>query len=229
MPKKKEKSKPLKASRSKNIKLRKRDPITTRNSILIAATQEFSAKGYNGARMEEVVAQADCSVRMAYHYFGRKEALYIAVLENAYHQVRSREADLDLDRLEPVEGMKALIEFTFDHISRHPEFVGLMATENFQKGRFLKGSTLVPVATVPLVKKIRYLLRRGKKEGVFHSNFDPIQLYISILSLSYLHISNRYTLSIMFQKDIHDETWLLQRRKHVVKVVLAYLREEDVN
>ena len=205
-------------------KPRPRDSIATRASILAAATQEFSAKGYNGARIEKIVALANCNVRMAYHYFGRKEALYIAVLEHAYSQVREREAQLDLTKLEPVEGMKVFIESTFDHISEHPEFVGLMTAENLQKGRFLMKSKQVPEATIALVEGIRNLLKRGKKTAVFHSNVDPIQIYVTILSLSYLHISNRYTLSIMFQKDLHDTAWLLQRREHVVQVILGYLR-----
>lgn len=203
---------------------KKRDAAATRARILSAATEEFCARGYDGARMDQIVARANCNIRMAYHYFGRKEDLYLAVLENAYEQVRSREVELDLQHLEPVEGMKALIEFTFDHIAGHPEFVALMTNENLLKGRFLKNSTSVPQATTPLVLAIRSLLSRGKKAGLFRKNVDPVQLYITILSLSYLHISNRYTLSIMFQKDLQDDTWLRMRKQHACDVVLSFLQ-----
>lgn len=209
---------------SNRVLPKKRDASATRARILSAATEEFCARGYDGARMEQIVARADCNIRMAYHYFGRKEELYLAVLENAYQQVRSREVELDLKHLEPVEGMKALIEFTFDHIAGHPEFVALMTNENLLKGRFLKNSTTVPQATTPLVSAIRSLLSRGKKAGVFHKNVDPVQLYITILSLSYLHISNRYTLSIMFQQDLQDENWLRTRKQHACDVVLSFLQ-----
>ncbi len=203
---------------------KRRDAAATRARILDAATQEFSAKGYDGARMDQIVDRAGCNIRMAYHYFGGKEGLYLKVLERAYEQVRSREVELDLKHLAPVEGMQALIEFTFDHIAGHPEFVGLMATENMLKGRLLKKSTLVPQTTAPLVDSIRDLLRRGTDAGVFRSNVDPVQLYITILSVSYVHISNRYTLSIMFQEDLLDPSWLAERRRHAREVVLAYLK-----
>ncbi len=42
-------------------------------------------------------------------------------------------------------------------------------------------------------------------------NVDPIQLYFSILSLSYVHVSNRHTLSITFQQDLSNPKWLAQR------------------
>jgi AcrR family transcriptional regulator len=203
---------------------RKRDSAATRARILEAATTEFCTKGYDGARMEKIVARADCNIRMAYHYFGRKEDLYLAVLERAYEQVRSREAELDLKQLEPVEGMKALIEFTFDHIAIHPEFTALMNTENILKGRFLKKSIQVPETTIPLVEAIRDLLNRGETIGVFRRNVDPVQLYITILSVSYIHISNRYTLSIIFQQDLSEVLWLRKRRKHACDVVLSFLQ-----
>lgn len=203
---------------------RKRDPAATRTRILEAATQEFCTKGYDGAGMEQIVARADCNIRMAYHYFGRKEGLYLAVLERAYEQARSREVELDLKQLGPVEGMKALIEFTFDHIANHPEFIGLMNTENTLKGRILEKSTQVPEATIPLVEAIGNLLNRGWAAGVFRRNVDPVQLYITILSVSYLHISNRYTLSIMFRQDFHAATWLSKCKQHACDVVLGFLK-----
>jgi AcrR family transcriptional regulator len=43
------------------------------------------------------------SKRMIYYYFGSKEGLYIRVLEEAYRLIRSAEADLHLDDLEPEE------------------------------------------------------------------------------------------------------------------------------
>ena len=58
-----------------------RDPERTSASILAAAVKEFTEKGYSGARIDSIAARAGANKRMIYHYFGDKEALYLAVLE----------------------------------------------------------------------------------------------------------------------------------------------------
>ena len=70
---------------------RRRNAAKTRERILKAAMEEFCAKGFDGARMDRIVEYAGCNIRMAYHYFGDKEGLYLTVLEEVYNQLRSRE------------------------------------------------------------------------------------------------------------------------------------------
>ena len=64
-----QRSGPSNGNKQRGITPRKRDPAATRARILDAATQEFCAKGFDGARMEQIVARAECNIRMAYHYF----------------------------------------------------------------------------------------------------------------------------------------------------------------
>lgn len=45
---------------------------------------------------------------MIYHYFGDKDALYLAVLEDAYRHIRHTERRLDLTRKPPSEGLREL-------------------------------------------------------------------------------------------------------------------------
>ena len=203
---------------------RRRNAAETRERILKAAMEEFCAKGFDGARMDRIVEYAGCNIRMAYHYFGDKEGLYLTVLEDVYNQLRSRERKLDLKHMAPEDGIKALIEFTFDHMANHPEFVSLISNENTMKGKFLHQSKNVPKTTTPLVQAIRDLLKRGQKAKVFRRGVDPVQLYVSILSLSYVHISNRHTLSIIFHQDLEDTKWLRTRRKHACDIIIGFLR-----
>ena len=59
--------------------------------------------------------------------------------------------------------------------------------------------------------------------GLFRDDVDPIQLYVSITAMSYFHVSNRYTLSAMFDKDLGDPDWLELRRAHAQDVILTWL------
>ena len=197
----------------------RRNAAITRDRVLKAAIAEFCRHGYDGARMDRVAKRAGSNIRMVYHYFIGKERLYLAVLEHIYAEVRSKEAALNLRDHDPMDGMLTLVDFTFDHLVEHPEFIELIRNENLLRGRYVKKSNFVAKAARPLVDAIRDLLRRGVRAGVFHPGLDPIQLYVSILSLCFIHLSNRHTLSIMFRKDLAERRWLNQRRRHVREFV----------
>jgi TetR/AcrR family transcriptional regulator len=205
---------------------RKRDAVATRAILLKAALTEFCEKGFSGARTSDIAELAGCNIRMLYHYFGSKEGAYLAALEHVYEQVRSHEESLDLLHLDPVEGIVALIEFTHDYMVSHQEFIRMMGIENIHHGKFLRQSKSVPQAAMPLMDSIKALLERGQVQGVFRKNVDPLQLYVSILSLCYLHSSNKYTLSITFGEDLTDANWLTERRKHAREMILCFLMEK---
>ena len=70
---------------------------------------------------------------------------------------------------------------------------------------------------------IANVLARGEAEGVFRKGVDPAQLYISIASLGFFYLSNRHTLSTIFERDLMDEGRLAERGRHIVNVILGYL------
>ena len=203
---------------------RKRDPERTSASILAAAILEFSQKGYEGARVDAIARHAKINKRMLYHYFGGKEGLYLAVLEGRYAAIRSAERLLDLSHRAPVEGMRELVLFTWQYFLDHPEFLSILATENLQKARFLRRSGAVVELNSPLIEEIRQLLLRGTKTEEFRKGVDPVQVYISIASLGAFYLSNRWTLSTIFQRDLFKESELDAWGKHIVTMVLSFLR-----
>ncbi len=70
---------------------RTNDPERTRRDILEVAMAEFASEGYSGARVDAIAARTRTSKRMIYYYFGGKEQLYLAVLEEAYRSIRALE------------------------------------------------------------------------------------------------------------------------------------------
>jgi AcrR family transcriptional regulator len=201
-----------------------RDPERTRATILAAATAEITAKGLGGARVDEIAARAGVNKRMIYHYFGDKDGLYLAVLEDAYVSIRSAELKLDLEHREPVDGMKQLILFTWRYYEDHPEFLSLLATENLHRASYLKRSKRIRDLHSPLVGMITSLLERGVKAKVFRKNVDPVELYVSIAALGFFYMSNRHTLSTIFGRDLSAPESLKARERHIVDVVISYLR-----
>jgi AcrR family transcriptional regulator len=201
-----------------------RDPGRTRAAILAAATQEFTAKGLQGARVDDIARRARINKRMIYHYFKDKAGLYVAVLESTYAGIRVAEIGLNLGHRDPVEGMKELVAFTWNYFIRHPEFLSLLATENLHKARYLRQSRRIRDLHFPLVGMISALLERGREAKLFRGGIDPVQLYITIAALGFFYLSNQHTLSTIFDRDLAAPANLKARGQHVTEVVLAYLR-----
>jgi AcrR family transcriptional regulator len=201
-----------------------RDPERTRQSILASATAEFARYGLGGARVDRIAERAGANKRMLYYYFGDKDGLFLASLEDRYAHIRSAERSLELEHLDPREAVKRLVEFTWNYFLEHPEFMTLLNSENLHKGRHVKKSKRVHDMHSPLVETLRTVLRKGEAQGLFRKGVDPVQLYISIAGEMYFYLSNRYTLSRIFDRDLMAPRALAQRSRHIRQMVLNALR-----
>jgi AcrR family transcriptional regulator len=201
-----------------------RAPEQTSAAILAAAVHEFAQKGYGGARIDEIAKRSGANKRMIYHYFGDKEALYLAALESVYAGIRSAEAKLRLTERDPVDGMGELACFTWHYFLKHPEFLSLLGTENLLKARHLKRSTKILGLHSPLIEMLSEVLNRGAAQGLFRKGVDPVRLYITIAALGFFYLSNRHTLSAIFSRDLGEKEELAAWEQHMTSVVLAFLR-----
>jgi AcrR family transcriptional regulator len=209
--------------RASKVPAASRDPERTKAAILKAATDEITANGLSGARIDRIAERAGVNKRMLYHYFGDKEGLYVAVMEATYADIRSAEIGLNLTDRDPVGGMRELVRFTWRYFIDHPEFLSLLVTENLHRAAHLKKSRSIRALHSPLVGIISELLSRGVAGGVFRKGVDPVQLYITIAALGFFYMSNRFTLSVIFGREFSAADELKSREDHMVEVVLGYL------
>jgi len=203
-----------------------RNPARTSAAILAAATREFTEKGFSGARINDIAARARINKRMIYHYFGGKEALYIAVLESIYVGIRSAQSSLDLGQRDPADAMRELALFTWRYYLDHPEFLSLLNTENLLRGKYVRRSRRIIELHSPFVTLLAGTLARGVEKGEFRPGIDPVELYISIAALGFFYLSNRWTLSTIFRRDLTSPVELDRRGEHIVDVVMSYLRTD---
>ena len=201
-----------------------RDPDGTRSRILGAAVQEFARYGLGGARVDRIAERASANKRMLYYYFGDKDGLFLAALEDRYAHIRNAERSLKLEHLDSREAVRRLVEFTWKYFLEHPEFMTLLNSENLHQGRHVRRSRRVREMHSHLVANLRQVLRRGEEEGVFRKGVDPVQLYISIAGEGYFYLSNRYTLSRIFDRDLMAPRALAGRARHISDMILNALR-----
>ncbi len=206
---------------------RTQDPEGVKRNILDVATREFAAKGFSGARVDEIAAKTATSKRMIYYYFRDKEGLFVAVLEEAYSGIRKIERRLDLGDLPPGEALRSLAEFTFDYQNAHPDFVRLVMVENIHNAVHLERSERIQSLNVSVIDVLDSVYRRGVSEGVFREGIDVIDLHMTISALSFFNVANRATFSKIFKCDMESEESLARRRAQVGETVVRYVLKTE--
>jgi len=181
---------------------RRLDPEQTRQEILAAAREEFAEHGLSGARVDAIAARTRTAKRMIYYYFGSKEGLYLAVLEAAYADIRQFERDLKVDELPPAAAIRRLIDFTFDYDEAHPDFIRLVSTENMYHARHIARSPAIRETNAGVIALLRGILDRGKREGVFRADADPVDVHLMISSFCFFRVANRATFGALFGCDL---------------------------
>jgi len=184
-------------------------------------------KAFGGARIDAIAARADINKRMLYHYYGGKDALYIAVSKRPMSASVRPRRNCTSPTATPAEAMRQLTMFTWHYFLDHPEFLSLLNTENLLRAKHLRKSKRIVALHSPLVSLLATTLDRGAKAGEFREGVDPVELYIDIAALGFF-----YTL-----QPLHAVDYLPPRpcragcayppREHIVEVIAAYLRRRN--
>ncbi len=198
-----------------------RNPDATRKRILAAAKSEYARYGLGGARVDRIAARAKSNKRMLYHYFGNKDALYQHTLEDAYASFREAEAELHIENDDPATAIRRLVAFTWNYYIEHPEFLSIVNTENLHKAVHLKKSRRVDELSRPFIQRMRNLLQRGASQKLFRKNLDPVHILITIAALGYHYLNNRYTGSIVYQRDMMTDAALKSRLEFNTQAILS--------
>ncbi|MDR5812800.1 TetR/AcrR family transcriptional regulator [Caballeronia sp. LZ033] len=206
---------------------RKYDPEETKRNILDIATQEFSAMGLTGARVDAIAERTNTTKRMLYYYFGSKEGLYEAVLEQVYGDIRELEQELQLAEMEPEEALREFVGFTFDYHDKHRDFVRLVTIENIHSAKYIEQSKTFKARNSSVVKTIEDLIARGVAAGKFRGDVDPIDLHLMISSFCFHRVGNRHTWSAAFGRDPSGVRSRARHREMIVDAVLCFMRRDE--
>ncbi|TIU67919.1 MAG: TetR/AcrR family transcriptional regulator, partial [Mesorhizobium sp.] len=196
-------------------------------NILAVAMTEFAANGLSGARIDEIAAKTNTSKRMIYYYFGDKEGLYGKVLEEAYREVRAGEQELELEDLPPLEALTRLAEFTFEHHSRHPDFIRIVMIENIHHAEYMGQSELISLLNAGAIQKLEAICRRGREAALFRDDVTPLELHWHISAMSFFNVSNRATFSRIFGHDLFDARGQDALKRHMVEMVVGLALKRD--
>lgn len=192
----------------------------TRDSILRAAIKVFAKHGYDGGSVEKISKAAKSYDRMIYYYFGSKEGLFIAVLEETYRRFNAAEETLALDPEQPLEAMKEVVRFVLRYYRDNPEFVTLLNSENLHRGKHIAKSLRAREYSSPAIGVIEKILRVGAARGVLRPDKSARDVYLMIAALGYFYQSNRHTLSAFLGENLEAPAAFAHWESFVIDAVL---------
>lgn len=106
---------------------RPRDAEATKALLLRAATEEFAEYGLAGARIDRIAERAGTNKRMIYVYFGDKDRLFDAVVDEQAHAVLKAVPLHDGD-------LAAFAATRFDYVLANPEARRIAIWRGFERG-----------------------------------------------------------------------------------------------
>ena len=208
--------------------IKQRGAERTMLDILTVATEEFANYGLSGARVDAIAERTRTSKRMIYYYFGGKDGLYRAVLEHAFRSIRSHEAQTGVAELPPLEGLRKLVEFTFDYEETHPYFIRLVAVENINYAEHLAKLPSIREINASAIETLDGVLQRGRAAGIFRPGIAAFDLHLLITSFCFFRVSNKYSVNTIFGRDIAEAKVRNKHKRLILETVerLVLVRPE---
>ena len=196
----------------------------TQDNILRAATRVFAKHGFSGGRIDQISKAAKSHDRMIYYYFGSKEGLYIAVLEDLYRRFNDAESALKFNVDKPEEALVAVVGFIWDYYHRNPDFITLLNDENLHRGKHISKSLRAREYSSPAIQILESVLASGVEKNVFRSGLSARDVYLMIAGLNYFYLSNRFTLSAFLGEKLEAPDALAHWQRFVIETVLRTVK-----
>jgi TetR/AcrR family transcriptional regulator, cholesterol catabolism regulator len=158
-----------------------KDGIETRERLLRAAVHLYSAKGFGGASVQDVVRRAGVTKGAFYHHFESKAHLIMAI-HNRFVDLQIGDIVAIVEkRLPPTETLAQAIIVVFRNMISHKESISL----------FLREYPPMPsdVDRTVRARRLEYeqllvgIIDRGRKSGVFHTELPTNVLLYGILGM----------------------------------------------
>ncbi|MDR6970564.1 helix-turn-helix domain-containing protein [Leifsonia shinshuensis] len=167
--------------------VRRRDAAASTARLLAAATEEFAAHGYEGARVDRISASSGLNRALLFHRFGDKEGLYRAVLAQVAQDAAATRSAITADRSAPgdrvefVGMVRELVRATADFLLGHPDAARILAWERAAGWAAFHAAR--PESDDPAAEQITEWFRQGAERGWLREGPSPDRQLALVLEL----------------------------------------------
>jgi TetR/AcrR family fatty acid metabolism transcriptional regulator len=143
-----------------------------KSTILRAAIEVFSKKGYHGCRIADVAKEAGVAYGLVYHYYKNKDELLQSVFEFGWSSLVTRITERSLQGKTVEEKVRGIISVAYDAYKTDPRAVKVLILE---VGRSPSGSSVNRgTAFGGVIEMAATLFVDGQKRGEINNQLDPI-------------------------------------------------------
>jgi TetR/AcrR family transcriptional regulator len=137
----------------------------TRERLIAAATLEFAARGFDGAKVDRIAARARINKAMLYYHFDGKAALYRDILRDMFGAVGAQVAEVRQAGGSPEAQIGSFIRAVAREALTRPNFPAIWLREIAEGGRHIDASIAVLMRRI--LDTLVEILAEGRATGVF--------------------------------------------------------------
>ncbi|MHB8895907.1 MAG: TetR/AcrR family transcriptional regulator, partial [Candidatus Geothermincolia bacterium] len=169
-------------------------------SIIDAAKELFSQKGYQATTMDEIAEKAELSKGAVYLYFESKDDLYVSLIVEEFWTIEGRLAEVIDSEEDLISKGKSMYMAFVKHCLENEYYVKInqyFLTEGAQRNISANLVKTIGEQTSRLMELISRMVEEGKITGRIREDLDPIEFGL---------VAWRMTVGLLelaFSQDIH--------------------------
>jgi TetR/AcrR family transcriptional regulator len=193
--------------------------------ILGAATAEFAAHGYFGARTQAIADAAGVNKAMLHYYFRSKENLYGHVIKAAFARILTQVGEAWLHKGPLKTRLQGVVDSYMDNYERNPGFLKIILREVVDGGeRFrsifkeMREKDFLSAEWTPM----DLMARVAEELGL--SPRETVHLLVNLIGMCVISFTSPPLLESLLSFDVSDfQAFLRERRVAIKSMMLAYV------
>lgn len=201
--------------------------VDKKQHIMSHAMQLFADKGFEATSIRDLAKVADVNVAMVNYYFGSKEKLMEAIIEEKAAYMKDRIEELNANNsISEMDKVNALIEDYVNRIVSNPNFHKLLYKELMGSNRE-NLNQLLTNTFARNTKNFAKIIEGGIKKKVF-KKVDPVLTVASIVgSITQIMMSKNMCNQLMEKPQDYepytDEAFKKRLVKHIQQMMQSHL------
>ena len=192
-----------KVATAHDMKTSDTDGKPARERLLASAASIFAKRGYAGASMAEIAAEADISKSTVFHHFGSKRALYLAVIETAAQDFAAT-LETVLEKTGPLD--ERLVDFQCQHMGHilSNELVTDLVLRELQKSQSTESVHLVRDVLSANFMRLVDFISEAQSQQLLNEALDPSVAALTLISANVFFFQHRKVLKHLPNFDYAD-------------------------